>query len=286
MEPHEIIESFKYFDYKYKREEIDAALAQREEITPLLISVLEEVLINPERYIDDDDYFGHIYAFMLLGHFKETKAHDVIVDLFSLPWDLPDDLFGDSITEDLPIVLLRTCNQKTDRIKELILNKDANEYSRGSAIEALKFAVIEGFVTREEVLSFYKELFSEDQADPSTDFFVVLASCVNDLYPEELMDTIEAAYESGLISPGFIGYDDFEQSILNGKEKCLADIKNELNNRQMDDIHARMSWWACFKEPGKELSHKPIKKTKAKAKKKSKMKQKKASKKANRKKKK
>ena len=198
MEINDLLKSFETYDKKYKRDEIDAALTKREEITPHLISILENVLQDPERYADrDSDYWGHIYAFMLLGHFCETKAHDVIIDLFSLPNDLPSDLFGDSVTGDLPIVLLRTCGGNTERIRDLILNKSAYDYCRGSALQALSYTLIEGYITREEILSFYRELFSEEEAFPGSAFHDILATCIYDIYPEELMETIEKAYDEG-----------------------------------------------------------------------------------------
>jgi hypothetical protein len=168
----DILKSFKLYDKEYKREAVDAAIAQREEITPHLLSALEDVLKEPEKFADHNSgYFGHIYAFMLLGHFCEEKAHDVIVNIFSLPNELPDKLFGDMVTEDLPIVLLRTCGGNTERIKELILNKDAYEYSRGAAIEALSYAYIEGYITREKTISFFRGLFVGKEAGSSLTFY-------------------------------------------------------------------------------------------------------------------
>ncbi|RLB78142.1 MAG: hypothetical protein DRH24_14955 [Deltaproteobacteria bacterium] len=41
---------------------------------------------------------------MLLGHFREHRAHKVIVDLFSLPNNIPHELFGDITTGDLPVI--------------------------------------------------------------------------------------------------------------------------------------------------------------------------------------
>lgn len=293
MEINDILKSFETYDKEYKRKEIDAALAQREKIIPHLISVLENVLQNPTKYADhDSDYYAHIYAFMLLGHFRATKAHDIIVDLFNLPGDLPSDLFDDIVTGDLPIVLLRTCGSKTDKIKELILNPNAYEYCRGSALQALSYAVIEGYVTRDEVLSFYQGLFSGKEAPASSCFHDILATCVYDLYPEELLKTVENAYNEGLIHSGYIGYEDFTEVIKKGKEKCIESLRAKIQERQIDDIHDSMSWWACFSQPQKSLSRNPpVKLLKLKAKynkkaKKSKKKQSKASKKANRKKKK
>ncbi len=48
------------------------------------------------------------------------------------------------------------------RIKKPIIINDisAYDYCRGSALQALSYTLIEGYITREEILSFYRELFS------------------------------------------------------------------------------------------------------------------------------
>ena len=81
---------------------VDAAIALKDEITPHLIGVLEKLLANPNDYIANPDHYGHIYAVILLGYFGEPRAHEVIVDVFSLPGRVSNDLFGDIITEYLP----------------------------------------------------------------------------------------------------------------------------------------------------------------------------------------
>lgn len=282
MEINDILQAFEIFEKEYKRNAVDAAIARREEIIPDLIGVLGNVLKDPEYYADRDcHYFAHIYALLLLGYFKENRAHDVIVDLASLSGDLPNLLFGDSITGDLPIVLLRTCGGRVDRIKELILNKDAYDYCRGSALEALSYAVVEGYATREEVLSFYQELFTGNEASDLSCFHDTLAVCIYKLYPEELMETIEKAYEEGLIHPGYVGYGEFTEVLKTGKENRLEKFRIEVEKKQINDIHEYMSWWVCFKKPEKSSNIKQKQDSNAK---KSKKKQSKQSKKANRKK--
>lgn len=292
MEITDILQAFEIYDKKYKRDAVDAAIARREEIIPDLIGVLENVLKNPENYLDrDSNYFAHIYAFILLGYFKEARAHDVIVDLASLPGDLPYDLFGDSVTSDLPIILLRTCGGRVERIKELILNKDADEYCRGAALEALSYAAMAGYLTREEALSFYQGLFTGDEASATSCFHDALACCIYDLYPEESMETIKKAYDEALIDPGYVGYDEFTEVLKTSKENRLEKFRIELEEKQINDIHEYMDWWACFNQPGDTLPRissatTPNNRQKKDSKiKKSKKKQSKQSKKANRKKK-
>ena len=246
MNIEEILAGLDIYDGKYQREHIGAALNQKEEIIPHLIAILEKVRDNPQKYTGDSDHHAHVYALMLLGHWREAKAHQVIVDLSGLPTPFPYDLFGDIITEDLPTILLRTCGGSLEKIKELVTNKNAYDFCRGAAITAITYAVIEGITTREDALSFFGELLTEDQASEDSTFYSQLACSICDLYPEELMDAVHAAYKQGLIDEFFVGIEEFQKALKDGKEKCLADLSESFSNRSLDDIHKSMEWWACF----------------------------------------
>ena len=242
----EILKAFEFFDGVYKRAEVDAALELREEITPHLIGVLEQVLSDPASYADNENYQTHIYALILLGHFKEHRAHRVIVELFSLPPDLPHQLFGDLVTENLPILLFRTCGGSTDMIKSLILNKEADEYCRSSAMRAMVFAVVDGMIPREEVLALFGSLFTGNEADSDSSFWSFLASSVCDLYPEGMMEVIEKAYQDRLISPWVVRFEEFECTLRAGKEQAFEQVKTKIQRRSPENVHDYMSWWACF----------------------------------------
>lgn len=161
--------------------------------------------------------------------------------------------FGDITTSDLPVILLNTCAGSMDMIKSMALNKKADDYCRISALHAMAYAVVEGIVSREDVLDFYGSLFTGHETDSDSDFWGLLANLVCDLYPEELMDTINKAYTDNLISPGIIQYKEFEDTIKDGKEKCLYELRLNLENCSFDDIHASMSWWACFEQENKPV---------------------------------
>jgi hypothetical protein len=235
-------------DMKYKRAEIDEAVSRREEVTPFLIDILKKALENPDEIAEKQNYMGHMYALLLLGHFKEKSAHELILKLFSLPDEKSSDLFGDMVTETLPNILLNTCGGCFDGIKELALNTNAYEYCRGSALKAMNFGVAEGSISREEVLSFFKTILENRRSEPSSFFFDELATCVCDIYPEELMDIIREYYEDKYIDPGYIDLDSFEDALKTGKGKCLELNKKAMEYRSLDNIHSVLSGWACFEE--------------------------------------
>jgi hypothetical protein len=241
-----ILEGFKYFKGVYEKDLVDAAIELREEITPHLIAVLENLLSDPDNYIENPDLFDHTYAVMLFGHFGEARVHKTLVDIFSLPDRKSNDLFGDIITEDLPMILLRTCNGSLDHIKAMALNKNADDFCRSSALHAMAYATIAGIATREEVLIFYSSLFSGQEADEDSDLWGLLACLVYELYPEELMHTISRAYEDGLINPGMIDYQSFERALGRDKNEHLENLRKDFEQRSLNNIHDSMSWWACF----------------------------------------
>lgn len=242
----EILDGFKHFKGVYEKDLVDAAIELKDEITPHLIAVLESLLSNPNTYLENPDLFDHTYAVMLLGNFGEAKAHKTLVDVFSLPGRMSNDLFGDIVTEDLPMILLRTCNGSLDHIKVMALNKNADDFCRASALHAMAYATVAGTAAREDVLAYYGGLFTGQEADEGSDLWGLLACLVLDLYPEELMETITRAYEDGLIHPGMIRYESFERALRSNKNEHLQDLRKDFELRSLDDIHACMSWWACF----------------------------------------
>lgn len=249
----ETLETLKISDGVYRREAVEAAVALQEEITPYLIAILEDALTHPSNYIDEPS-MAHIYAFILLGFFQEPQAHRVMVDLFSLPTELIDPMYGDMTTEDLQYMLIRTCGGSVDQIKRLILNKEANEYCRGAALQALTYAVVEDIITREEALEFLRSLFTGNEDDnPDSLFWTFVADAILQLYPEELMPLIEKAFEDDKLDRWFFGPETFTEALEHGKEQTLEKLREELESRSFTDIHAYMSWWAMFDQEENEV---------------------------------
>ncbi len=251
----EILDAFENIG-AYKREEVQAAIELKEEITPFLIKTVESVASNPSEYAGSPSYFAHIYAIMLLGHFKEPRSHEAIVKLAGLPDDMAEKLLGDMITEDLRVILYGTCGGSLELIKSLALKEDANVYSRGAALDAMVFAVAEGMVSREEVLSFFSAMLDRLQETESvSEVWSQLADAACDLYPEELIDKLKDAYDKGRIDSWTVSYEDMEEALQGGEEACLEKVKKRLEARSFDDLHERMEWWACFNPNREDAAH-------------------------------
>lgn len=280
-----ILQTLERFSGTYEREAVDAAIAHREEITPYLIESLEKLAANPSYYLEDLDYYLYIHGLMLLGHFQETRAHQAIIKVFGLP--LTDDelyrLFGDITTEHLPIILFNTCGGSYDLIKSLVLNRQADEFVRGSAAKALLYGVAAGQLPRQEVLAFFSTLFTGEEADPSSSFWGLIGNCILDLQPQELAPLIRDADERGLLNGAMFNDDDVSRALTHSVGNCLEKIRQEMERHSLDDLHQEMSSWSSSpdEEPFPDLPLEPIK-TKGDKKRKKKKKTAKASRRKNR----
>ena len=227
---------------RYPREAVDAAIAHRAEIVPRLIAILEEAIADPEDVIDRDDDFGLDFALMLLGHFREPTAHPAILRLCALRKDLADGLMGDMITEDLPVILLRTAGGTFAGVKGIAANEDIDEFVRGAAIRAIAFGVAENAISREEALAFLVGFLADD-VNPGENYGIhfSLCECLMQLHPEEHMDAIRQAHDHGIIDPDEYPIGDFEQAVANGRDACLHKLKDELARYTLDDLHDCMS---------------------------------------------
>lgn len=242
----DIISELTWYDGFYKKAAVEAAVEQKEEIVPELIQRLIRILDDPYRYLKRKGYFLHVYASVILGHLNAKDAHEIIIALCSLPGDLSAALYGDILGSDMPMVFLRTSNGDPTRIMELVRDKEADLYCRDAGLKALMNGVVKSVYDRKTVLEFIGSLFTGEECEEGSDFWSILALHANDLYPEEIIDTIKQAYDKNLISPNFIDYEEFEHVLSNDRDEWLKTLLEDPDENSFEDIHSVMEWWDCF----------------------------------------
>lgn len=250
----------------YFREEVEQALQMQKEITPHLLQVLKDVGDNPLIYCLEMRN-GHVYAALLLSEFREPAAHELFIRAFSIPEEQLVELWGDLTTETLPTFLFRTCGDSLDPIKGLIVNREADQYVRCAAMEALSYLVAFDPSRREEVVGFCQGLFTGEEAAKESYFWSNLVATLCDIHPVESMDTIHKAYDDGLVQPGFIGLEKVEEANGRNMEAALEALKGWVESRMPADVHGYISWFAEFQQEDRLTPSAPQEKAKNKAKK-------------------
>src|SRR5437867_1358333 len=67
MEIAEILHDIERNTGRFARAAVEAAVSRREEVTPELLRILEEVTARTAELPDDDHYMAHLYAMLLLA---------------------------------------------------------------------------------------------------------------------------------------------------------------------------------------------------------------------------
>jgi len=246
MEIAEILHDIERNTGRFARSAVEAAVSRREEVTPELLRILEEITARTAELPDDDHYMAHLYAMLLLAQFREVRAYPLVVRYASLPGNILDSLGSDFITEHLGNVLASVCGGELEGIQSVIENEDAFEWTRGAALSSLVTLVVTGQKSREEIVSYFASLFRGKLARQGSHVWDSLVSYSCDIYPEELIGDIEQAYEEDLVNPGYIGFDEIKRDLAVGKDRVLARLAESSPHRLVDDTVAEMEWWACF----------------------------------------
>jgi hypothetical protein len=251
MTTEEILKALAHKDRVFPREALEQAIAQKDEITPHLLKILERVVDDPEEVLDEEDS-SYLYALHLLAQFRETRAYPLVVRIASFPPDLVDRLLGDTITETLPKILASVSGGDTSLIKQLAENTEAEEFVRCSAFRALLALVVSGDISREEAMGYYSTVFDAKlKEEPSEEVTIVLtdlADCATDLYPEELYDKINEAFERELIDEFMLDPDFVNEKMAEGKEAALAELREDRHLQLMEDAVKEMESWAWYNE--------------------------------------
>jgi hypothetical protein len=245
MDLKEILSRLQRNEGCFPRKAVEEALANRIEIIPALLQILNEVASEPERFASDKDRMSHIYAMYLLAQFRETRAYPLLVRIFSLPGNLPLDLAGDVVTEDLGTILASVSHGEMSGMASLVENAQANEYVRCAAMDGLVTLVVCGEQSRDKIMAYFKSLFHKLERTPSMAWNGLVSACAG-LCPAEVVKEIRQAYEEHLVDPDFIRWKNIERALELGKGAAIRDLRR--SHRLITDVEAEMEWWACFRE--------------------------------------
>lgn len=243
----DIVDDLRYLTKGYPTAAIKAALEKQDEITPFLFEFINHALENYQQL--DEFYFGHLHAMFLLAYFREKTAFPLVIQMASLPEEWPENLLGDTITEDLDRVIASLYDGNITLIQQLIENENANTWSRNAALRSLLVLIKNNKLERTWGIDYFKHLFHHTTFMYDEEAITHLVSVVSDLYPEELYDEIKNAFENGQVDTFHINMKWINFVLAKGKEKALAEFIYE-NKRYdfIDDVIKHMQGWACFHE--------------------------------------
>jgi len=249
----ELIKEIEYNNGKFPEAQLKEIISRREEFIPELLEILKNAKENYEEILEKPNYFAHIYAIFLLAQFKEKQSFKPIIDLISLPKEIPDDIFGDFLTEDLHKILASVCGGDIEPIKTLVEDSDVNEYVRCAAIKSFIVLLGEGVISQGEVIEYYKRLFEGKLEREFSQVWneLIYDSC--EVGPSELYEYIKKAYEDEIVDDECISLEEVEGAIKIHDKTKFPKLKDEGYSFVLDTIE-ELRCWRCFTKSSESKS--------------------------------
>ncbi len=246
MQLEEILSDLENHTGSFPHLALERAIAEREAITPILLTTLERLSNNLKELLEKEEYILHIYALYLLAQFREPLAYPVIVKFFSSPGDDALDVAGDVVTEDLGRIFASVSGGNIEPIKQIIENEEINEYIRGAALDSLLVLVAQEVISREQVIQYHANLFSSLDKDKSDYMWTSLVLNSAELGATELKEQIDRVFEEDLVEEFFVSREDVNDDLQVGIEAALNRLRENSHYSFVEDVISEMEDWACF----------------------------------------
>ena len=244
----EVIENISFVEEgKFPKKELEEIIAHKEEAIPELLKVVDQFMDDPSIASDNNNiYFGHLYAFYLLGQFREQALFPKLLQLLHWSESELDRTVGDFLTEGSGRILASVYNGDLDALKELLENEELDEFARGQAISAITILVLHEQLDRKEIVAYYQKLLKDKKMTAYLYADLIISAC--DLHFDELFEGIEWAYEKGLVDVGVINLDNVKAEMGLDKKVSLEYSKSDNHKKYIDDTIKELQWWHIFNQ--------------------------------------
>lgn len=241
--PEEILTELSSLSNEQPLAALESADFHRAVLVEPLLQAIERGLANPTG-LPEEDGMLFSYATYLLAKWRETRAYPLIIRWLSLPGEDAFEIGGDTVTQAGARFLASTFDGNFEPLKSLILNRQANEYCRGQAIESMALLAAWGETPRETVEEYFLLLASEAlEREPGQVWNNLALSAVN-IEALRTFSELRRAYEEGLIEEGFMSSDELDEVEAGPREKWIEEYREA--HPPILDVAEETSWWQCF----------------------------------------
>lgn len=197
---------------------------------------------DPSSKLEQNDW---LYSMYILAELREKDALTPIVKLFSRKGNFLNPLTGDIVLTNLGQIIASVANGDNSLLKVKILDKKLNEYCRAAFLEALVIMVYIGEMEREDLYSYFKELFKTLEKEPVF-IWSVLVQCSALLYKKTFLKDIKQAYKNNLVDEIYVDLEEIDSFIADPELSSLGLSQKKYGI--IKDAITAMDWWTNYKE--------------------------------------
>ena len=234
----------------FPREAVDEAAARWEETAPIFREVLDWASHNPEAV--PAGYLLHEYALRLLAQFRDTGAYAATVRSLRRPQS--DNIWGNTITEDMRSLLASVSGGNILPLQALIEDDQAYEFARASGLGAMAVLCREGSLSREELSGYLGELLTGKLARSESYIWTALADVCGAFGFAEHESAVKAAWDDGLVDSFFDHWQNQQRRMRSGKFDPSETDRYSYFGKAAES----MEWWHCFRPKSQASDNKRI----------------------------
>ena len=241
--PEEILAELSAVSTKQPLAALESADVHRAALVEPLCHAIERGLANPTG-LPEGEAMLFSYATYLLAKWRETRACPLIIRWLSLPGEGAFEIGGDTVTQDGARFLASTFDGDFEPLKSLILNREANAYCRGQAVESMALLAAWGEVPSETVEELFLWLAREGLEREFSHVWNNLASSAVDIEALRTFSELRRAYDEGLIEPGFMSVSTLDEVEAGPHGKWIE--QHRKSQPPISNVAEETSWWQCF----------------------------------------
>ena len=229
----------------FPKQEVRCLLKHPEEVTPLLLQELDDVLSRHEQV--PAEYMRHLYALYVLAHFRCEQLFPKIMALLQLPGEGASNLLGSGTITGygLANVIASTFNGDLSLLTAIIEDPTVDHRVRVCALSSITPLVFLGRLEPKTALDYLTQLGQSELEKKQWLLSATLVEITMDLYLEKLKPIILEFFGKGLVD-GYCSQDEFT-NYFDAREdhRDWRDERMARNYHFVDAIND-MQWWDCF----------------------------------------
>lgn len=230
------------------RDALDAATAQRAEMTPLFLAEIDSWLAaGPGAPTEPSPLF---LIFHLLGSWGETAAYRPLARLLRCPAARLGALLDDALTETAHRVMASVFDGDPEPLHDIILDPRADEYVRARMCNTLAMLVHWGDLDRAGTARFLQAAFGALQ--PRAECFVWdgWQDAIAMLGLSEMKAQVRTAYQRGFIGEKWSDFGEFENDLAYwlARPAGVLEAPGELYT-PFGDVVSEMEGWEFARNP-------------------------------------
>jgi hypothetical protein len=212
--PEEIIDAF-IAPAEQPIEAMREATRRREEMMPHFLAAIDSFLREEEEPEVPTPIF---YIFHLLGSWRATDTYRLLCRVLRADPDRVTFELGDALTETAHRVLANVYDGDLEPLRELVSDQEADEFARGSGIDAVGALFVQGKISRDALVAFLRDCRSSADAPRGDAFWPAFAGLIGDLQLLELRGLAEELFAEELIEPTDMTLEDLQRDFERGSD--------------------------------------------------------------------